>query len=445
MGNCYAIAMNTTRAAVILLLSTLACMTPACARGIADADRSEMKAAQGSVVSVEAYGGKFRILRNGEPYYVRGVGGQSRLETLAAMGGNSIRTWHIDNARHVLDDAHANGLTVTMGIWIGHPRHGFDYTNQKAIEDQRTMVRDAVLALKDHPALLFWGVGNEVELMSDPDLVFPELNTLAAMVKELDPDHPTMVVIAGGEPDKIRSFNEHCTSVDLLGVNSYAADIASVPATLKTHGYNGPYLVTEFGPRGHWQSPSAPWGAPREQTSTQKAEAFEMGYEVAIASQPERCLGSYAFLWGNKQEKTATWYGMILPTGETTAVADTMSRLWTGNDPEQHAPSISPIGSPLALESIAPGVETWAEVDTADADGDTLEYEWLIIEESRVRSAGGDPEKALKTYPDLTLESGKRATLRTPAQPGAYRLFVTVRDGTGRAATANVPFQVEAF
>ncbi|NLD69661.1 MAG: hypothetical protein GX644_12715, partial [Limnobacter sp.] len=29
-----------------------------------------------------------------------------------------------------------------------------------------------------------------------------------------------------------------------------------------------------------------------------------------------------------------------------------------------------------------------------------------------------------------------------PAQPGAYRLFMTIRDRNGKAATANLPFLV---
>jgi hypothetical protein len=385
----------------------------------------------------------YRLLRAGEPYFVRGAGGQGRLADLRAAGANSVRTWHTRGARRVLDEAHTNGMTVTVGLWLRHPRHGFDYTDADAVARQRESVLEAVAELRDHPALLAWGVGNEVELMSDPNLVFPELNTVAKQVKELDPNHPTMVIIAGGEREKIRAFIEHCPDVDLLGVNSYAADIASVPGTLTESGYDGPYLVTEWGPRGHWHSPRAPWGAPLEETSTEKAASFRMGYEAAIASAPDRCLGSYVFLWGQKQEKTKTWYGMILPTGETTQTLDTMTELWTGEEPAQRAPRIGSIRSSVAMGTVAPGAIFEAAVRAGDPDGDTLGYEWVIIDESQVVSAGGDPEDDLREHPALTLTAGPTATFRAPAEAGEYRLFVTVRDGTGRAATANTPFRVE--
>jgi hypothetical protein len=66
----------------------------------------------------------WQLLRGGEPYLIRGAGGTASLENLAALGANSIRTWSIDGAEQILDQAHANGMTVTLGIWLGHERHG---------------------------------------------------------------------------------------------------------------------------------------------------------------------------------------------------------------------------------------------------------------------------------------------------------------------------------
>ena len=78
-------------------------------------------------------GGQYTLLRGGEPYVVNGAGGSERLEELAACGGNSIRTWGTDNLEPLLDRAHALGLSVTVGIWLGHPRHGFDYTDDQQV------------------------------------------------------------------------------------------------------------------------------------------------------------------------------------------------------------------------------------------------------------------------------------------------------------------------
>ena len=41
------------------------------------------------------------------------------------------------------------------------------------------------------------------------------------------------------------------------------------------------------------------------------------------------CLGSFAFLWGHKQEKTETWYGLMLPSGEWTERVGVLGELWT--------------------------------------------------------------------------------------------------------------------
>jgi len=399
-------------------------------------------AASAGKVEIVERNGAFELLVDGRPFVVKGAGGQANLDLLVENGGNSIRTWHIDDAGYVLDEAHKRGIKVTMGIWLQHPRHGFDYSNREAVMAQREMVREAVLELKDHPALLMWGLGNEVELESDPALVFPEIQNIAAMVERLDPDHPQMTVIAGADRRKIDLFREICPSIDVIGVNKYG-NVERVPEILRNAGYDGPYMITEFGPRGWWESPEAPWGADLEPTSAEKAEMYRFGYTEAVLNQPEKCLGSYVFLWGQKQEATETWFGMFLKDGGRTPTVDVMREMWTGRPPANRAPIVSGISSSAALSSVTPGEVFAAEAAAEDADGDHIAYEWVIIEESTDRRSGGDAEVAPPRRPELTLTSGSRVgTLRAPMEPGPYRLFVFARDIHGGVGTANVPFHV---
>ncbi|HMO26682.1 MAG TPA: glycoside hydrolase family 2 TIM barrel-domain containing protein, partial [Tepidisphaeraceae bacterium] len=107
----------------------------------------------------------WQLLRGGERYFVNGVGGSQNMELLAAVGGNSIRTWGVDeNTIKVLDRAHALGLTVTVGIWMEARSQGGDYSNPELREKQLERIRTWVPKLKDHPALLIWGIGNESEV-----------------------------------------------------------------------------------------------------------------------------------------------------------------------------------------------------------------------------------------------------------------------------------------
>ena len=106
----------------------------------------------------------FQILRNGQPYYVNGAGGNEYLDVLKSIGGNSIRTWSTDNAKVILDEAHQKGISVCLGLWVGHERHGFDYNDEYAIKAQIESFKNEILKYKDHPALLMWAVGNEVDL-----------------------------------------------------------------------------------------------------------------------------------------------------------------------------------------------------------------------------------------------------------------------------------------
>ena len=52
----------------------------------------------------------YQFLRGGQPYYVIGAGGETHLDVVKKIGGNSIRTWGVDNAQEILDNAQKTAL-----------------------------------------------------------------------------------------------------------------------------------------------------------------------------------------------------------------------------------------------------------------------------------------------------------------------------------------------
>lgn len=389
----------------------------------------------------------WQFYRGGEPYYVRGVGGYVYLDEAVALGANSIRTWGIDNAKSVLDEAHSKGLTVMLGFWMGHERHGYDYSDAWAVEDQFKAFQKIVRELKDHPALLCWGVGNEMDLFYTDFNVWDAVERIAAMIKEEDPNHPSCVVTAGLDVAEVQMIQERAPSIDILGVNTYG-DVENVITRMDMYGWDKPYMVTEWGPNGHWEVFKTTWGAPVEQTSSEKAASYKHRYLDCIAADKESCVGSYVFLWGQKQETTPTWYGVFLEDGSQTEALDNLHRAWKGEEPPNRAPVIESftLNDQTAYDSVtlSPGQKVPVAALIADPDGDQLTFTWELLLESQFTKAGGDVERR----PDAVQAavsggSDGKGMMRMPRIRGAYRLFVYAHDGKGSAATANLPFYIE--
>jgi hypothetical protein len=380
---------------------------------------------------------------NGQPFWVKGVGGTSHLKLLRDLGGNAIRTWGADDLLPLLDEAHTLGLKVVVGIWLGHERHGFNYQNPEQVARQYRQATDAIDRYKHHPAVLAWGLGNEVELDSGGGnaAIWSHIQAIAAYAKRVDPHHPTMTVIAELGGPKVPAIHALCPDIDIIGINSYGA-AASVPQRYRQLGGTKPYMITEFGPVGTWEVAKTAWGAPPEPTSTQKAAQYRRAYELGVlAEKGQLSLGSFAFVWGDKQEATATWFGMLLADGSRVAAADTMSELWTAQPVPNRSPVISPIQT--ITTTAAPGQLLRATIDVKDPEGDPLQAEWYLKFETRDYGVGGDAEATPEHVRDAVVRSKLgSALLRMPDRPERYRLFVTVRDGQGGAATANIPLLV---
>jgi hypothetical protein len=405
-----------------------------------------------SKVSLQKVNDKFELLVNNKPFYIKGAGsGFDGISTLAKHNGNSLRTWRINNGRQsgreVLDEAQKYGLMVLMGIDVGRERHGFDYDDTIAVRKQLERIKKEVLKIKDHPALLMWGIGNELNLEYKNPKVWDAVNEISKMIHQVDPNHLTTTSIAGISKQEVDYLKERAPDLDLLSFQLYDK-LSELPELLKKSGWKGAYMITEWGPKGHWEVPKTSWGVPIEENSTVKAAGYLKRYKAGIEADSTHCIGSYVFLWGQKQERTPTWYGLFLEDGYETETVDVMHYLWNNNTwPKNRTPQIEEftLNDKTAYESVVleTGKEYTALVKIHDFDKDTINFKWELLAESKDLKNGGDYESRPETIKiEVVQETDGMLKFKAPKR-GEYRLFVYAMDGKRHCATANIPFLVK--
>ena len=431
-----------------------------------------------SIVRVEGGEGAWRLTVDRKPFVVKGAGGGGDKLLLAALGANSFRTWGSDNARKDLDIAQRTGLKATIGHWL-HSTSYFSYEDPAKNAEQTETILARVRENKDHPALLMWAIGNEMEAAKPTSrALWTYVNDLAGKIKEIDPNHPVMTVLMEMSPDKVRLVNELCPNLDIVGFNSYAG-AGSLPRRLKEAGLKKPYIVTEYGPPLHndhnkWWIGVTDFGCPMELSSTQKAKWYVEPSLNALADKGN-CLGLYAFTWGFKVESTPTWFGLQLPDGTLTGSALALSEKVWGGHPKNHAPVLDTISEiydaklaqakkenqpkdkldelagiwpamRLSTEKPAAGAEVEAEVRASDPDGDRLEFVWTLFSEN-ANYGVMDTGLAMPRGIEGAIVAGQGSPKARVVLPGGgkYRLYCYVfdLDGAGKrkgaVAYANRP------
>ncbi len=402
-------------------------------------------------VSLIRQNDSFLLYRGGQPYFIKGVGGRRHMESAAEAGANSIRTWGPENAGTLLDRAQGCGMTVTLGIWLSHQPS--DYLNNAYRSSISRDIQHLLDEYKNHPALLMWSLGNEINLL---DANTPEawqfVNRMARMIKDQDPHHPVITVIAYDDIT-LNNIARHAPDLDAVGINAYGA-LSGVRAMIDSSAYDGPYIITEWGVDGHWEAEKTTWGRPIEPTSNEKADFHLQRYAQNILANGDKCLGSYVFLWGQKQERTPTWYSMFiedLPGLEIPVVScptvDVMRFNWSGCWPSNRAPRVDRVTineiDAAGDVRLTPGEPILARVAATDPENDGLSYVWELMEEPLKLSIGGAQETRPGALGNIVQGILPELSLLAPDRTGEYRLFVYVLDRNGHVGTANIPFQVD--
>lgn len=431
---------------IIITLFILALFSVSCSLKNSEENKSPSK------VELRNANGKHLLYVNENPFYVKGAGYGGNMELLAQSGANSLRTWRTadgnQTALELLDEAKKNGLMVLMGIEIGKTRHGFDYNDTAWVNSQFESVKKQVLEIKDHPALLAWAIGNELNHHNNNKKIWEAVNNISKMIHKIDGNHPTTTTFAGFSKESAEDFTKYCTDLDFVSIQMYG-DIINLQERIKESGFKGPYMVTEWGATGHWEVPLTEWGIAVEQTSTEKALSVKERWEKGIYSDKTYCLGSYIFLWGQKQERTPTWYGLFTEENKKTAVVDLMTEIWSGKAPENKCPEISKylLEGKNAYQNVYLNNNTNAKlfIEASDPDNDIMKMHFKIMKDNPEHyREGGDAEKPQETiFQTSDNQYNNEFSFKVPSEKGAYRIFLYLSDGNNNAATANIQFFVK--
>lgn len=394
----------------------------------------------------------YELMRGGKPYTVKGAGMViDDIERFAGHGGNSIRNWtttgEYQDVQGLLDSAQAHDVTVALCLPMIAERHGFDYDDSQAVAAQLVGFREEVLKYRDHPALLVWIIGNELNHSYTNPAVWNAVNDVARMIHDLDPNHPATTALSGFEQDVIFEIQSRAPELDFISFQTYGS-LFALPEHIREARFTRPFMVTEWGTLGYWDMEQTSWGAPVELTSSEKADVIRRGRQDILARLDKQLLGSYVFFWGQKQERTPTWFGMLTAEGHETEAVDVMHHAWTGGWPANRSPRVEALrlAGRGARDSVTltAGEAYTAEFEVHDYENDPLRYKWEIKPESGATQTGGDFEESLANVEGALSDPLAPTTMLTAPAPGTYRLFAYAYDDYGHAAHANIPFLVRA-
>lgn len=417
---------------------------------------------QATVFTTKKVNGVWKLYKGDNEFYINGAATNNFYGDVKDWGGNVVRTYGTnESTKAILDEAWSKGLYVNLGLAM-KDCEDFSYTNAAnaaTIAEQFENHRKWVRNYRNHPAVLCWSIGNEAEGGSAQvnKTYFKEVEKIAAMIHEEDPKHPTTITFSNSDADKkVKVLMENAPSIDILSINMYYPNVGSVAKNLASAGWDKPWMITEYGPRGTWalstttDPKTLSWGKLEEMTSTEKADIYEKIWRNDIkANESKGCIGSFIFLWGYQTHgDVLSWYGLFDKSHNTFGGVDKISECWTGVPVAKPAPRIENRSkmtlngktSNASVTLTAGSTDNVAKVEATSPTGETLKYRWFIIKDERLANGNAMPDGIAGLIPD---PSKSEITFKAPSA-GYYRLYVFVTDEVNhKVAMSCIPFQAK--
>ncbi len=247
----------------------------------------------------------------------------------------------------------------------------FDYINDEV--GKQVMYKHAISIVekyKDHPAILTWGVGNEVYLNTATDeekIAYSKLlEKICFKIKEIDKNHPVTSVEAW--TFGIDWWQAYVPSIDIYGINTYGQGANILPQELSKKGVSKPYVITEFGVRGEWEIEEDQNGVKTEPTDEEKYDVIVKGYNEWIRPKPN-CLGVYIFQYASNDSHVAPWL-LTHFKGMTRPQYWAIREAYTGKKAENNVPSIKAFH--LLDNKVKSGKWVAVKLNATDSEGEKL-------------------------------------------------------------------------
>ena len=392
----------------------------------------------------------YQLIRNGEPFYIQGAGGESNFKELSEIGGNTIRLFDATNLKDKLDEAHKYNLAVIVDIYL--PAYNRTY-NLYDDEDENLVlkqeIRDLVYQHKDHPALLIWNLGNEINypLVFRKNDFIKTFNELVSIIHDVDPNHPVSTSTIGAGRKTISSIYIHSPDLDLISFNTFGNTkfVNSHLAHLSFLFGSRPYFISELGPDGPWESSFTSWGAPIEATSSVKSELVRTRANMISDSEDSAGLGSLIFYWGTKLERTHTWFSLF-KDGYKSEIIKVIETLWKPSDidPKLIGLDYMHVDNKSAHDNIifSPGELSQAEIMFQENYNESVRIDWEIYPEAWFSDRNEIVVDNYKPIDSFVNFEKNRTTFHAPNKEGPYRIFAYIYNQDGFFATTNIPFYV---
>lgn len=210
-----------------------------------------------------------RCIVNSEPFFPLGMYwssiNEADMKLYADSAFNCLMPYGSPD-QEKLDLAHANGMKVIYSIKDIYVGTKWAPKSIQTVADERSFIEKKAEQYRDHPALLAWYLNDEL-----PAHYMPSLEAHQEWMEELDPNHPTWIVLY-----QVGQLDLYRRTYDVLGTDPYP--IPTSPAR-RAADYTIQCVQSTHGSRPIWQVPQVMNWANYKKTEEERAKLRAPTYE----------------------------------------------------------------------------------------------------------------------------------------------------------------------